>query len=109
MTWEAKAFRPVSRSVIRVGCVRQRANAVPEEWLPRSGFGRGHTEPGLQASWRTTLAEACLCDCRRLLVGGRRLRQTFLAGRAAAGENGPALEYLAAGIALDVSRHSRLR
>ncbi len=25
--------------------------SVPEEWPPRSAFGRGHTEPGLQAGW----------------------------------------------------------
>jgi len=52
MTWLAQAFRPVSRPVIRVGCERRRANAVPEEWLPRSGSNRSHTEPGLQANWR---------------------------------------------------------
>ena len=35
-----RASRPaVSGPVIRVGCRRQRASAVPDEWLPRSGFG----------------------------------------------------------------------
>ena len=44
-----------SRSVVRVGCLRRAAMHVPEEWLPRSCFGRGHTEPGLQAGWRLSL------------------------------------------------------
>lgn len=35
------ALQPVSGPVIRVGCVRQRANAVPDEWLPRSGVRVG--------------------------------------------------------------------
>ncbi len=36
MTWRASA-RAVSGLVIRVGCVRRCASAVPDEWLPRSG------------------------------------------------------------------------
>jgi hypothetical protein len=30
-----------SGPVIRVGCTRQRASDVPDEWLPRSGFRAG--------------------------------------------------------------------
>jgi c-di-GMP-binding flagellar brake protein YcgR len=30
-----------SGPVIRVGCRRQRASVVPDEWLPRSGFRAG--------------------------------------------------------------------
>ena len=52
MTRSAQALQPVSGPVIRVGCTRRRASAVPDEWLPRSGLGRSHTEPGLQANWQ---------------------------------------------------------
>ena len=52
MTRSAQALQPVSGPVIRVGCKRRRASAVPDEWLPRSGLGRSHTEPGLQANWQ---------------------------------------------------------
>ena len=52
MTRNAQALQPVSGPVIRVGCKRRRASAVPDEWLPRSGLGRSHTEPGLQANWQ---------------------------------------------------------
>ena len=52
MTRGAQALQPVSGPVIRVGCKRRRASAVPDEWLPRSGLGRSHTEPGLQANWQ---------------------------------------------------------
>ena len=41
------AVRPVSRPVVRVGCSRRPATAVPEEWPPRPLAGP--TEPGLQA------------------------------------------------------------
>jgi hypothetical protein len=52
MTRIAQAVQPVSGPVIRVGCKRPGASPVPDEWLPRSGFGRGYTEPGLQANWQ---------------------------------------------------------
>src|ERR1700719_3166379 len=39
------------RLAVRVGCSRQRASGVPEEWPSRlvRANGRGPTEPGLQA------------------------------------------------------------
>lgn len=58
MTRSAKAFQPVSGPVIRVGCMRRRVSVVPDEWLPRSGLGRSHTEPGLQANWQIILRDA---------------------------------------------------
>jgi len=75
MTRLAQAFRLVSRPVIRVGCERQRANAVPEEWLPRSGSNRSHTEPGLQANWRFNFL---LSSCLRRGGGSRRRRGRFM-------------------------------
>jgi hypothetical protein len=33
--------QPVSGPVVRVGCERRRASAVPDEWLPRSGARTG--------------------------------------------------------------------
>ncbi len=40
---------------VRVGCVRHPATDAQDEWPPRSAAARrrGHTEPGLQASWHT--------------------------------------------------------
>ena len=61
MTRTAKAVQPVSGPVIRVGCMRRRASGVPDEWLPRSGLGRSHTEPGLQANWQIFLRR-CRCS-----------------------------------------------
>ncbi|SOC40315.1 hypothetical protein SAMN05892877_107122 [Rhizobium subbaraonis] len=78
MTRAAQAAQPVSGPVIRVGCTRPGASPVPDEWLPRSGFGRSHTEPGLQANWRfpSSLFRRAIRRARRAsAVLGRSMRR----------------------------------
>ena len=60
-------LQPVSGPVIRVGCVRQRANAVPDEWLPRSG------KPGPYRTRLTgQLAISSLVECYLWVVSDSR-------------------------------------
>lgn len=75
MTRIAKAVQPVSGPVIRVGCTRRRASVVPDEWLPRSGLGRSHTEPGLQANWQiifSTGVDARHCPVETISQGAQK-------------------------------------
>lgn len=60
-----ETFEGCFRPTARVGCVRRMATCVQDEWPPRSRAARreGHTEPGLQASWRLPIS---LSNSKRL-------------------------------------------